>query len=219
MIPVSGIVSHCRTRYEAESGGSSTRYTDADIRLFINEGLETLAEATGFYERYVTVPLAEGRTYYDLRGFTPETVVKIKSVWSTSRNDWLKPVAETDLDINWEDEDGAPLVFFTRGIHWLGINPKPSATDTGYLRVYFSGLPGRFTHPQAVLGDLPYDHTPALEDYALYEMAALDRQTKLALLHWKEYSTREKSLTDFTDRRLVGSRAGRMGSMQRRQQP
>jgi len=219
VIPLSEVTSRVRTRYESESGGSSTRYTDEDIRLFVNEGLETLAEATSFYERYVTIPLAENRTYYDVRGFTPETVVRIKSVWSTARNDWLRPVAETDLDISWEEATGAPLVFFTRGIYWIGVQPKPTSSETGYLRVYFAGIPGRFTHPQAVLGDLPNDHVPALEDYALYEMAALDRQTKLALLHWKEYEAREKSLTDFTGRRLVGSRAGRFGRIQRRQQP
>lgn len=219
MIPLSELTSRVRTRYEAESGGSSTRYTDADIRTFINEGLECLAEATGFYERYVTIPLVGGKTYYDLRGYTPETVVRIKSIWSPQRNDWLKPAAFSNLDTTWEQRAGDPQVFWVRGIHWIGVSPRPESGTTGKIRIYFAGLPGRFTHPQAVLGDLPDDHLPALEDYALYEMAAMDRQVKLSLLHWADYAKREKLLADFTDRRLVGAQAGRFGRFQRQPLP
>ena len=210
MVPLSELITRVRRRYEAEAGGSTTRFSDAAIKLYINEGLETLAEETGFYERYVTLPVAE-KNYYDLRGFTPETVVTVNSVWSSTRNDWLKPITIEDLSTTWEQTVGDPQGFFMEGINWLVVYPRPSTSTTGYFRVHFQGVPGRFTHPQAVLGELPDDHVTALEDYALYEMAAADRSPKRALLHWASYQKREKAFRDFADRRLVANRAGRFG--------
>lgn len=210
MIPLSDVGARVRVRYEAESGGATTRYTNTSVYAFINDGLRELAEATLFYERYVTIPLEAEQRFYDLRGFTPETVVRIKSVWSTTRNDWLRPTAVEDFDTTWEQSVGEPQRFFTRGIYWLAVDPVPSST-AGFLRVYFAGIPGEYTHAQAVLGDLPDDYVPALEAYALYEMAAMDRKTKSALLYWKDYQTREKSLAGFVDRRSVEAYAGRIG--------
>ena len=82
MIPLSTLQTHIRTRYENESGGSVIRFSDDNLKTYINEGLECLAEATGFYERHCTVPVEADRLYYDLRGFTPETIVSVKSDWS-----------------------------------------------------------------------------------------------------------------------------------------
>jgi len=212
MIPVSVLTSRIRTRYEAESGGSSVRWTDTEIRESASEGLETLAEATGFYERYCTIPIKDSRTYYDLRGFTNETVVSITSIWSSVRNQWLDPISITDLDYSWQSSTGDPLAFFTRGIYWFGVYPMPTS-DTGTLRVHFKGVPPRFTHPQAILGDLPDNHYPALEDYVLYDMAAADGNSKRALAHWGSYIKREKALSKFVDHRIEMSRSGRIGGM------
>ena len=212
MIPLSQLQSRIRVKYEAESGGSDVRFSDNDIRLFINEGLETLAEATGFYERYATVPVQANRQYYDLRGFTPETVASITSVWSSARNDWLQAANLEALGTDWELAVGTPQVFIIRGIYWLGVYPRSEGTSD-YLRVYFQGIPSRFTHPQAVLGDLPDDFYPAIEDYVLYEMSALDGNPKRALIHWASYQKREKALDDFLRRRTTGARAGRFGGM------
>lgn len=213
MVPLSQLISRTRTRYEAESGGSAIRFSDTNLKLYINEGLETLAEATGFYERYATVPVSANRQYYDLRGFTPETVVSLTSIWSVARNDWLRPANFNLLGSDWELAVGTPEVFWTRGIYWFGVYPR-QATTSSYFRVYFQGVPSRFTHTQAVLGDLPDDYAPALEDYTLYEMAAADGNPKRALFLWSSYQKREKSLADFLRRRIVGARAGQMGSLQ-----
>lgn len=208
MIPLSTIVGRVRARYEQSS---TVRWSDDDIKKYINEGLETLAEASDFYERYTTVALENGRQYYDLRGFTPETVVSVKSVWSSARNDWLQPVDSGDLQFQWEASTGDPQVFFTRGIHWLGVWPRPGSTNTGSLRVYFSGIPYRYTIDQAVLADLPDDHVPALEEYALHEMAIQDGDVDLSMRYWASYIERENRLSRFADHRLDGGTVGRYG--------
>jgi hypothetical protein len=116
MIPLSTILSRVRTRYESASGGSSTRWSDTRLTDFVNEGLENLAESTGFYERYTTIPFQAERNYFDLRGFTPETVVRVKSVYNSQGGGaWLQPVNPDLLDMNWRRATGVPQCFWTRG--------------------------------------------------------------------------------------------------------
>lgn len=208
MIPLSEIISRVRTRYEVSD---SVRWSDADIKGFINEGLECLAEATDFYERFVTVPVQPERIWYDLRGFTPETVVSIKSVWSSVRNDWLQPVDIGDLQFQWEQSTGDPTLFFTRGVYWFGVWPPAGTSASGEMRVYFSGIPNRYTVDQSVLHDLPNDHVPALEDYALHEMAFQDGEQQLALRYYQSYLDRENRLSKWVDHRLDGGITNRFG--------
>lgn len=186
------------------------KWDNQSIYNAINEGLDELSEATGFYERYVTIPIVGNRTYYDLRGYLPENVVGVRSVWSTVREDWLVPISEENLGFQWEQSAGDPQHFFVRGISWLGVWPKADTT-AGYLRVYFAGLAPHFTVPQDVLADLPDDFVPALEDYALYELAAQDRETDKALEHWREYVAREDGLYRFVNNRVVRARRGAIG--------
>lgn len=206
MIPLSEIISRVRTRYEVSD---TVRWSDDDIKGFINEGLETLAEATDFYERYTTIPI-EDRTWYDLRGFVPETVVSIKSVWSSVRNDWLTPVDEGDLQFKWEESTGDPHLFFTRGAYWLGVWPRGSS---GFLRVYYAGIPNHYEVDQSVLHELSDDNIPALEDYALHEMAFQDGEPAAALRYWESYQTREKQLAMFVDHRLDGGITSKFGGI------
>jgi hypothetical protein len=208
MIPLSDIISRVRTRYEVSD---SVRWSDDDIKGYINEALECLAESSDFYERYVTIPIQPDRTWYDLRGFTPEVVVSVKSVWSSIRNDWLHPVDEGDLQFKWEDSTGDPHLFFTRGVHWLGVWPKAGSSTTGELRVYFAGIPNRYTMNQSVLQDLSDDHVPALEDYALHEMAFQDGEPQLAMRYWNSYLEREDKLSKFADHRLDGGITSNFG--------
>jgi hypothetical protein len=212
MIPLSDLISRVRTKYEQSS---NVRWSDDDITSAINEGLQSLAEGTGFYERYVTIPLAQPRQWYDVRGFTPEVVVHIKSIHNSNRNLWLKPVSTEELPYNWEQSVGEPQYFFTRGIHWFGVWPRPEANNAGWLRVYFAGIPQDFTFGQQVLRDLPDNHLPALEDYALYELSAQDRETARAIQHYRSYLKREKDLQDFIDGRRVDSTAGRLYTHER----
>ena len=213
MIPLSDLISRVRTKHEH---ATSVRWTDADIQKVINEGLECLAEATHFYERYITVPIQMSRTWYDLRGFTPEVVVSIKSIHSSTRNYWLKPISVRDLPYNWEQSVGEPQCFFTRGCHWYGVWPRAGSDESsGFHRVYFAGIPQRFENTQAVLRDLPDNHVIALEDYALYELAAQDREWKRAQQLFQSYRKREKDLADFIDGRRNPSTAGAMYSHQR----
>jgi hypothetical protein len=211
MIDLAELISRTRTRYDH---ATTVRWSDAKIALSLNEGLETLAEETHFYERYATLPIENNRIWYDLRGFTPETPLRVKSIWSTARNQWLVPQAEDHLQFRWKDSTGDPHQWFPRGIYWIGVWPRPSTpANGGYLRVYFASVPSRRVHTQEVLSDLPDNYVPALIDYALYDMSAKDKEPQKAIRHFQNYLTREKALKNHLDDRLVGSTAAVLGGM------
>lgn len=212
MIDLAELISRTRTRYDH---ASTTRWSDEEITHSLNEGLESLAEETGFYERYVTIPVQNGRTWHDLRGFTPEIPLNIKSVWSTTRNQWMTPIDERDLDFDWEDSAGDPELYFTRGIYWLGVWPRASSSTTGYMRVYFTAIPSRRTHTQEVLSDLPKNYVPALIDYALYDLSSKDREPDKAISHFRNYLRREKDLKHRMGRRSTGTNPGYIGHFAR----
>ena len=202
------MISNVRTQYEAES---AVRWSDEAIGVAINEGLDDFSEETRFYERHVSVPITNRRTYYDLRGFLPESALGVTSVWSSVVEDWLAPISPRELRSRWEQAAGSPQVFFMRGLFWMAVWPKPETTS-GFHRVYFAGHAPHFTFQQAVLRDLPDSYVPALEEYALYELCAQDGETARALLHWSEYSRRTKEVSEFVERRTVSSRVLKMGA-------
>jgi len=208
VIPLSSIISRVRTKHEASS---TARWSDAAITESINDGLDELSQSTLFYERAVSIPTVE-RTYYDLRGYLPESAVAVTSVWSTTGERWLIPVSPEHLGFKWEESTGEPQFFWVRGLHWLAVWPKPNSA-TGYLRVHFAGLAPHYTVGQDVLADLPDDFVPALEDYSLYDMAAQDGETEKALRHFGEYRKREQAFAEFIERRTSTARHGAIGGL------
>jgi hypothetical protein len=207
LIPLSQIIANVRTRYEASS---PIRWPDFDIRDALNEGLDDLSETTRFYERHVTIPFGNLRSYYDLRGWLPESALGVTSVWSNVLNDWLTPVSAMQLRSRWEQAEGPSLEYFMRGLFWMVVWPRP-AVASGSMRVYFAGHAPHFTHSQAVLLDLTDDFVPALEEYALYEMAAQDGETSRALSHWQDYDGRAQELAKNVERRITTARVMKMG--------
>lgn len=213
MILLADLIARIRVQHEQ---ASAVRWTDADITEAINEGLETLAEATHFYERYTTIPFSAcaNRNYINLEGFVPETVVRITSIYNSNRTEWLRPVSPNLLPYDWTQSVGEPQVFFTRGANWLGLWPRNDGT-TGYLRVHYSGVPVRVANTtEVILRDLPDNHLPALELYALYELAAQDRESKRAVQLFGKYKERERRLKMYIDgRRSSGDSPGVIHSM------
>jgi hypothetical protein len=187
------------------------RWKDYDIVTAINEGLDELSEETRFYERHVSIPVVNRRTYYDLRGWLPESALGVTSVWSEVLTDWLVPTTVRELKSRWEQAAGSPRSFFMRGLYWMGVFPRPETT-IGTHRVYFAGYAPHFNFPQAVLRDLTDDRVAALEEYAMYELAAQDGETDRALAHFVDYRARAKDLANFVNRRTVTARSLKMGS-------
>ena len=209
MLTLSDIRSRVRTRFEA---ASTTRWSNADVNDAINDGLAELGEATRYYERYVSVPLKEARTYYDLRGLTPETVLSVTGVWHEAGNRWLSPVSVADLRFEeWEETSGDPGSWFTRGQWWLGFWPRSSGDPGEFVRVYFTAVPPDMDADGDGPHQLPDEFVPALEEYALYELYQREGETQKALFWWGKYKEREMSLERHMAHRVSRARTGRIG--------
>src|SRR5512143_2139024 len=168
MLTLSDIRSRVRTKFEHSS---TTRWSDADINAAINDGLGELAEATRYYERWVSLPLKQDRTYYDLRGLTPETAMSVTAVWHEAGVRWLTPINLGDIGYEqWEETSGNPIAWFTRGLWWLGIHPRPSSDVDEWIRIYYVGMPPEMSDDGHEPKQLPDEFVPALEEYALYEL-------------------------------------------------
>jgi len=184
MLTLSDIRSRVRTRFEA----GAVRWPDAEVNAAINDGIAELSEATRYFERWVSVPLKGGRTYYDLRGLTPETVMSVTAVEHLAGVRWLAPNALCDMTYDeWEKTTGNPISWFVRGAWWLGIWPRPSADLDEWVRVYYTAVAPSLTEDGQEPAQLPDEFVPALEEYAVYELQLREGETDKALFWWGKY--------------------------------
>ena len=209
MLTLSDIRSRVRTRFEA---ASSTRWSDADLNAAINDGVAELSEATRYYERWSSVRLKGGRTYYDLRGLSPEAALSVTSVWHESGNRWLTPGNWRDLTYEeWEETAGEPIAWFVRGLWWLALWPHPSADVDQWVRVYYTAVAPQLEEDGEEPAQLPDEFVPAIEEYALHELQQRDGETDKALYWWQQYKAREKSLEQHMAHRVTTARTGSLG--------
>ena len=208
MLTLSDIRSRVRTKFEA----ATTRWSDADIDAAINDGLGELSEATRYYESWVSIKLKASRTYYDLRGLTPETAMSVTAVWHEPGVRWLSPMALQDITYEeWEETSGNPTGWFVRGLWWLGVWPHPSSDVDEFLRVYYSAVAPKLVDDGDEPRQLPDEFAPALEEYAVYELQQREGETDKALYWWGKYKEREKALEQHMAHRVTTARTGAIG--------
>lgn len=208
MLTLSDIRGRVRTKYEA---ASTTRWSDADINAAINDGLAELSEVTRYFERWVSLPLKAERTYYDLRGLTPEQPMSVTAVWHEPGVRWLTPVSLGDIAEDFEETSGNPTAWFMRGLFWLGIWPRPTADTGEFIRIYYTGVAPSLDEDGEEPRQLPDEFVPALEEYALYELHQREGETQKALYWWQKYQEREKALEQHMAHRVSQARTGAIG--------
>jgi len=205
---LSDIRSTVRDRYESNS---TVRLSDDRLDAAINDGVEELSERTEAFESYVVVPVKSGRTYYDIRNFLPDEAIKVTSVWLPSENWWLEYMPPRKFTWReWERTNGASRNWFMRGLFHLGVFPHLAA-NTGVMHVYFKHIHPPLSNTWSEIY-VPEDFVEAVEEYALYDLYAQDRETGKALLHWAGFVERAKPLRDLVERRGKRPRAGRMAN-------
>ena len=211
MLTLSDIRSRVRTRFEA---ASSVRWSSEDIDAAINDGLGELSEATRYFERTASIQLKASRTYYDLRGLTPETVLSVTAVQHLSGVRWLEPIVLPDISkgiAEWELTSGNPTAWFVRGLYWLGVWPRPTADLDDWVRVYYTGVAPALVDDGDLPAQLPDEFVPALEEYALYELQQREGEAEKALYWWGKYKEREAVLEQHIAHRLTTARTGTIG--------
>lgn len=204
------------TRLE-EAESSPIRWSEADIKRAINEGLEELSDGTEFFERYATLKLTPGQIYYDLRSVIPDPILRVTSLYANDTVYWLHATDVRDLDEKtarqWELVDGEPQRYFLRSPWWLGLFPK-STSPASTVRVYYRALHPELVDDLDVPQQLPEDYHEALIAYALYTLLSDDMETTAALRYWQKYQTMEVELASqcFPGGRAAHARIAGMGS-------
>lgn len=203
MIALADVVSRVRTRFEQTS---SVRWLDAEILDSVKDGLEDIAEATGFHETFVNLRAKAPQTYFDLRGVLPGAAIVVTKIWSPATNRWLAYRSPRFLDetyVIWHNVAGGPTNWFLRGVNWLGIFPRLGAGDS--VRVHFQGTPDAVTDLK-----VEDDYGAALEEYALYDLLCQDGETDRAIERWEAYSERSGGLGAQVERRVARARSSSM---------
>lgn len=197
---------------EVES--SPVRWSEDDIALAINEGLQELSDGAEFFEREYTIRLRKSANYYDLRTCIPDTILRVTAIWNPTRNTWTRPVEVRELDENtsrqWEEVDGSPHLHFVRGLWWLGIFPHTTADDET-LRLKCKALHPDLEDDLDVPQQLPEEFHRAPVDYALYNLFSDDKEVTEAMNHWQKYGEKEAALKQRMETRTAKDRVSRMG--------
>jgi hypothetical protein len=187
-----------------ESSSSPIFWADSDIEQALNEGYEEMADATEWYERFATLDLLSGKTYFDLRSVLSDTILAPKRIRNNQTEKWLTPTDPRELDyhtfVQWEKNTGEPQMFFTRGLWWLGFYPKQNA-DSGSVRLYYSSIPPAMSADEDEPA-FPEEFHYGPVAYAVYDLLCQDRETQKGLIWWKEYVLTEEAFRRYVIGRI-----------------
>jgi hypothetical protein len=163
-------------------------FSDDDIAVSLQEGLDEIADITEYYEREATIGLLTGRTYYDLRTVLPDTFLSPRAAWNTTTSRWLTATDTRDQDehtfVQWELTYGEPVRYLMRGNWWLGVWPRNS-NDSGGLRFPYTSIPAPLEDDEEPT--FPIEFHPAIPDFALFDLLGQERETQKALLLWASF--------------------------------
>lgn len=186
-----------------ESATNPVYWVSADVQSAIQEGYQSISEATEWFETNETLGLTSGITYHNLQLLLTYVPLRVTSVWNTQTSQWMTPVSVRDLDrevFEWEDVGGEPEQWFIRGIWTLGTWPVPD-DSSGSIQIYYTALPTALT--ATTEPGFPEEYQFGLIEYALYEMFSQEAETRESLMHWERYLAYEKALKKWVDERTL----------------
>ncbi|RPJ54954.1 MAG: hypothetical protein EHM23_27670 [Acidobacteria bacterium] len=192
-----------------ENSTTPVYWSAQDVEDSLNEGLETISEASEFYETNTTVSLQANQTYYDLKDLAGDGFLRVTRVWNTQTSRWLAPTDVRKLDgayRQWEKNTGEPQKWFVRGLWHLGVWPKADATS-GTVKVYHRSLPAALS----ATTDTPAfqrEFHQGLVRYAAYDLLAQDGETRKALTQYEQYLGFENRLKAYVGGRISVDRIG-----------
>lgn len=180
----------------------------ADAKAAINEGYETISEASRWYEKTTSINIVNS-LYYNLNdpavmtGVDTEPLLLIKGLFSAQNNRWMRQTFWRELDEEiypaWELSIGEPDYFLMRGAWWLGLHPhKTSASGT--MRANHIAMPTLLS-ADADLPGFPQEFHQGLVSYATYDLYCQDKEWAKAKRKWAEYLKFQDGLIEYVQHR------------------
>ena len=188
-------------RLRVKDSGVSTRFTDAQIDSFSNEGQRDVVNATWVIKKSTSITLVSGTTFYSL----PTDLIAIGRVTWRNRNIYEATLTKLDSDFNnsaWLDTGGPPQKYYQDPTQSdkIGIYPFPnSASSTGTIKInYFS----QGTNMSAD-SDVPFNgenryisYHDLIIFYDCYRVHLLEGEIDKATLYRQEYEARVLLMRD-----------------------
>lgn len=203
---------------DEDTGSSAVFWQEDDIDAAINDALDEISDATGWYETRVPLPLLRGTVYYDLFAHcspafasleaagAEDGFISVAAVWNPVTSAWLTGSSIDMLDAcsRWERNEGQPERYVIRGCRWLGLSPVP-ATSGEYLDLWLTASPPHLLEESDIPG-FPEEYHYGLVELARCELFAQDHEAAKAMKYWERYMAYESKLRHFVENRLERSR-------------
>jgi hypothetical protein len=193
-----------------ENQSSPTYWTEDDVKKALNDGYAELSDETEWYERYSTVSMLSGRTYLDLRGVLPHTLLAPRRNINNQTGRWMLPVNVSDLDyrayVQWERSKGEPQNFFMRGLWWMGFFMQPTQ-DGGTVRLTYSSIPDEMVDDE-FSPQFHEEYHWAIVYYAIYDLFCQDAETDKAMYWWNQYVKVQDDFKKYVQQRVETSAPG-----------
>lgn len=192
-----------------ESSTSPTFWTNADVGLALNEGLEEISDGAEWCEQSYEINLQADAIYYDLSVILPGTFLRLLRGRNLQNN---RPVGWDNVRTldgtyrRWEVSQGEPMRLFVRGLWWLGLFPHVSQAQ-GKVEIKYIGM------PLPLAGDadtpaFPKVYHIGLVEYATYDLLCQEAEVTKALKFWQRYITFESGLRAWVKGRQTRDRVG-----------
>lgn len=197
-----------------ESATSPVFWTEDDVEDALDEGYAELSDASGWYERTLTLDLLNDRPWYDLRDVLGADFLGLGPTFNDTTSRWLTPTSVRELDARdrrWEANEGQPQRVMTHGLWWIGFWPRVQA-DSGTLTQYLTALPTALSDDTDVPG-FPSTYHMGIVEFALTDLWAQDGETERAMAAWAAYLQIEAGLTAWVDQRASVPRMGGYGAV------
>lgn len=204
-------------RFE-ETSAAQKWASQSQIIAALNDGYEEISDVTEWNETSFTVSKTASTMYYDLSSTSvysaaaTNPVITVRRIWNVDTEKWLVPGDYTEFDRSrrqWELNEGETQYFWLRGLWWLGVYPRPSATS-GSFTVYAS------VQPTALSADsdtpsFPEEFHLGLVEYAMYDLLCQDNEFQKAGRYYKRFEEKQEALRRFVLQRPTKDRVGVLG--------
>ena len=157
------------------------------VRDSICDAIEEVAVLTGGYTESVDLPLQAERGLYRL-SWAGGTFAWVRSAWLQGQQRKLERtdlVRLVEMDPRWMVHTGSPESYYQVGTDWIGVAPKPSATDD-VLVLTCVVVPAPYEDDGARL-KVRAEYERGLVHYAVAEYYASRGDAQRATKHWELY--------------------------------
>lgn len=161
-ITLSTLRSDCRILIQ-DTGDTRTRYSDAQLLRFLNEGQKDLVQFAKPIRKPYQFELVSGTTYYSL----PNDFLSVERLTRSYQVLKEESIKSLDKQQQWQTVAGLPISYYINHSSrtLIGFYPFPNTTtSTGTIRLEYNAVATELSGDS----DQPFNAIPELQPYGYY---------------------------------------------------